>query len=187
MKKIVYLGLAVDLIHPGHLNIINEAKKYGEVVVGLLTDSAIASYKRLPFMQYEQRKIVVENIRAVSRVIPQNTLDYTNNLQALMPDFVIHGDDWKEGIQKNTRQQVIDVLSKWNGKLIEVPYTQDISSVQTIDLGTTTDARRGQLRRLIHDSRVICLSSANGLNPRQDHHTRLGVGQRADFNRRAHV
>ena len=133
-KKVVYLGLAVDLIHPGHLNIINEAKKYGEVVVGLFTDSAIASYKRLPFMNYEQRKIVVENIRAVSRVIPQNTLDYTNNLQALMPDFVIHGDDWKEGIQKNTRQQVIDVLSEWNGELIEVSYTQGISSTQLITI-----------------------------------------------------
>ena len=88
-NKVVYLGLAVDLIHPGHLNIINEAKKYGEVVIGLLTDSAIASYKRLPYMTYDQRKIVIKNIKGVSKVIPQHSLDYTKNLEDLKPDFVI--------------------------------------------------------------------------------------------------
>ena len=92
-KDIVYLGLAVDLIHPGHLKIINEAKKYGEVVVGLFTDKAIASYKKLPYMTYENRKIVIENIQGISKVIPQETLDYSANLRALKPKYVIHGDD----------------------------------------------------------------------------------------------
>ena len=158
MKK-VYVGLAVDLIHPGHLNIINEAKKYGEVIVGLLTDSAIASYKRLPYMTYEQRKIVVENIKGVSKVIPQHTLDYTENLKDLMPNFVVHGDDWKEGVQFNTRKQVVDVLKNWGGELIEVPYTKGISSTQLINAelesGVTVDVRRNQLRRLIHSKPIV--------------------------------
>jgi phosphoenolpyruvate phosphomutase / 2-hydroxyethylphosphonate cytidylyltransferase len=164
-NKIVYLGLAVDLIHPGHLNIINEAKKYGEIIIGLLTDSAIASYKRLPYMSYEQRKIVIENIKGVSKVIPQHSLDYTENLETLRPDFVIHGDDWKEGIQKNTRQQVIDVLKKWDGKLIEIPYTKGISSTQLINLesetGVTVDVRRSRLRRLIHAKPIVRILEAH--------------------------
>jgi len=164
-NKVVYLGLAVDLIHPGHLNIINEAKKYGEVVIGLLTDSAIASYKRLPYMTYDQRKIVIKNIKGVSKVIPQHSLDYTKNLEDLKPDFVIHGDDWKEGIQKNTRQQVIRVLKKWDGELIEVPYTEGISSTKLInaelELGVTVDFRRSRLRRLIHAKPIVRILEAH--------------------------
>ena len=114
MKK-VYIGMSADLLHPGHLNIINEATKYGEVIVGLLTDKAIASYKRLPYMSYEQRKVVVENIKGVSQVIPQDTLDYTDNLKLIKPDYVLHGDDWKTGVQSQTRQKVIDILSVWGG------------------------------------------------------------------------
>jgi phosphoenolpyruvate phosphomutase len=158
-NKTIYLGLAVDLIHPGHLNVINEAKKYGEVVVGLFTDKAIASYKKLPFMSFEQRKIVIEHIKGVSKVIPQDTLDYTENLEALKPDFVIHGDDWKEGAQSRTRQQVIDCLSQWGGELVEVAYTQDISTEKLnqslMEVGTTTDVRRARLRRLIHAKPVV--------------------------------
>ena len=164
-NKVVYLGLAVDLIHPGHLNVISEARKYGEVVIGLFTDRAIASYKRLPYMTYEQRKIVIENIKGVSKVVPQNTLDYTDNLETLRPDFVIHGDDWKEGVQKNTRQKVIDVLKKWGGKLIEVPYTEGISSTKLInaeeDIGVTVDVRRGRLRRLIHAKPIVRILEAH--------------------------
>ena len=164
-SKVVYLGLAVDLIHPGHLNIINEAKKNGEVVVGLLTDSAIVSYKRLPYMTYEQRKIVVENIKGVSKVIPQHTLDYTENLESLKPDFVIHGDDWKEGVQKNTREQVINTLKKWNGRLIEVPYTEGLSPAkithEELEIGTTVDIRRGRLRRLIHAKPIVRILEAH--------------------------
>jgi phosphoenolpyruvate phosphomutase / 2-hydroxyethylphosphonate cytidylyltransferase len=164
MKK-VYIGLAVDLVHPGHLNIINEAKKYGEITIGLLTDSAIASYKRLPYMSYEQRNIVIKNIKGVSKVVPQHTLDYTDNLEALKPDFVIHGDDWKEGVQHNTRQQVIDVLKKWGGELVEVPYTVGISSTQLInaefEAGTTVDVRRSRLRRLIHAKPIVRILEAH--------------------------
>jgi len=114
----VYVGMCADLIHHGHLNIIKEAKKYGDVVVGLLTDSAIASYKRLPALSYKERKIVVENIVGVSEVIPQETLDYIPNIEELKPKYVVHGDDWKEGVQKQVRQGVIDKLKEWGGEVI---------------------------------------------------------------------
>src|SRR3989338_10910902 len=95
--KLVYVAMSADLVHPGHLNIINEARKLGEVTLGLLTDSAIASYKRLPFLSYEQRKVIMENIKGIKEVIPQTTLDYVPNLKKLKPDYVVHGDDWKTG------------------------------------------------------------------------------------------
>lgn len=115
MTKSVYVGMSADLVHPGHLNILKKASELGNVTVGLLTDQAIASYKRVPFMTFDQRKIVIENIKGVSRVIPQNTLDYVPNLEQLKPDFVVHGDDWKDGVQAKTRQRVIDALAQWGG------------------------------------------------------------------------
>ncbi len=164
----VYVGMSADLIHPGHLNILNEAAKLGEVTVGLLTDKAIASYKRLPYLEYEQRKIVLENIKSVHNVIPQETLDYRPNLIEVKPDFVVHGDDWKEGVQKGTRQQVIDTLETWGGKLVEVPYTKGISSTKLNnalkEIGTTPDIRRARLRRLIESKEIVRIIEAhNGL------------------------
>ena len=108
MSKKVYVGMSADLMHPGHINILKEASKLGEVTVGLLTDKAIASYKRLPFMSFDQRKEVVENIKGVAHVITQDTLDYRPNLEEIKPDFVVHGDDWKEGVQIKTRQHLIN-------------------------------------------------------------------------------
>ena len=96
----VYVGMSADLIHPGHMNIIKEAAKYGNVIIGLLTDKAIASYKRLPSLTYDQRKNVIENIKHVSNVVPQHSLSYVENLKKYKPDYVIHGDDWKSGVQK---------------------------------------------------------------------------------------
>ena len=129
-KKVkVYVGMSADMIHPGHLNIINEARKLGEVTIGLLTDRAIASYKRLPALSYEQRKLIIESIKGVSNVVPQHELDYVPNLRMLKPDYVVHGDDWKKGVQKQTRQRVIDALNEWGGKLHEVPYTKGILSL----------------------------------------------------------
>ena len=133
MNRIVYVGMCADLIHHGHLNIIKNAKKYGDVIVGLLTDSAIASYKRLPALSYKERKIVVENIVGVGRVVPQETLDYIPNLEKYRPDFVVHGDDWKEGVQTETRQRVIDALAEWGGELVEPHYTAGVSSTQKIN------------------------------------------------------
>jgi|TARA_R110000824_G_scaffold95114_2_gene228880 phosphoenolpyruvate phosphomutase len=168
MSKVVYVGMCADLIHHGHLNIIKEAKKYGDVVIGLLTDSAIASYKRLPALSYEERKIVVENIVGVSRVIPQETLDYIPNIEKLKPAYVVHGDDWKEGVQKQVRQGVIDKVEEWGGMVIDVPYTKGVSSTKLHnhlkEIGTTPDIRRKMLSRLIESKPIVrVLEAHNGL------------------------
>lgn len=159
MTKKVYVGMSADLVHPGHMNILKVASTFGDVTVGLLTDKAIASYKRLPYMTYEQRKAVIENIKGVKEVIPQETLDYRPNLKLIKPDFVVHGDDWKEGVQAKTRQQVIDTLALWGGELIEPSYTDRISSTalnkSLKELGTTPDIRRKRLRRLIDSKEII--------------------------------
>jgi phosphoenolpyruvate phosphomutase len=159
VRKIVYVAMSADLIHPGHLNIIKEAMSLGDVVIGLLTDNAIASYKRLPYMPYNQRKIVIENIKGVSKVIPQETLDYRPNLKKIKPDFVIHGDDWCTGVQRSVRCQVIDTLKKWGGKLVEIKYTSNISSTALNkalkEVGTTSDIRLGLFRRLLRAKSIV--------------------------------
>ena len=99
-NKIVYVGLSADIMHEGHINILKVASSYGEVIVGLLTDQAIASYKNIPYLDYKKRKVVMENMKYVKKVIPQKTLDYVENLELIKPDYVVHGDDWKIGIQK---------------------------------------------------------------------------------------
>ena len=115
------------------------------MTVGLLTDAAIASYKRLPHMTFEQRRAVVEHLKAVERVVPQESLDYVPNLEELRPDIVVHGDDWQTGVQRETRQRVIDALAAWGGELVEVPYTEGISSTQLNasmkQIGTTPSVR----------------------------------------------
>lgn len=164
-NKKIYIGMSADLVHPGHMNILKVGASLGEVTVGLLTDKAIASYKRLPYMTYEQRKAVIENIKGVKEVIPQDTLDYRPNLELVKPDIVVHGDDWKEGVQAKTRQQVIDTLAKWGGKLIEPSYTDGISSTvlnkSLKELGTTPDIRRSRLRRLIDSKDVVRIMEAH--------------------------
>ena len=178
MKK-VYVGMCADLIHHGHLNIIKKATEYGEVTIGLLTDSAIASYKRLPALNYEQRKIVVENIKGVKKVVPQETLDYIPNLEELKPDFVVHGDDWKTGVQRQIRQQVIKKLNEWGGEVIDVPYTKNVSSTKLHnhlkDIGTTPDIRRKMLKRLIESKPIVrILESHNGLTGLITEKTKVG-------------
>jgi phosphoenolpyruvate mutase len=186
MKK-VYVGMSADLIHPGHLNIINEARKLGDVTVGLLTDAAIAGYKRLPFLTYEQRKIIVENIKGVSQVIPQETLDYAPNLRKLKPDYVVHGDDWKTGVQKEVRDRVINVLNEWGGQLIEPAYTPGISSTKLNlglkEIGTTPDIRLKQLKRLISSKPIVrALEVHSGLTGLILEHTQVEKnGQMHEF------
>ena len=164
-KKKVYVGMSADLIHPGHLNIINKASELGEVTVGLLTDEAIASYKRLPYLEFEQRKQIIESIKGVSKVIAQETLDYGPNLLKMKPDFVVHGDDWKEGIQSATRSEVIKVIHQWGGELVEVPYTVGISSTKINksikEVGTTPEVRLKRLRRLIQSKKVVRIIEAH--------------------------
>jgi phosphoenolpyruvate phosphomutase len=158
-RKKVYVGMSADIIHPGHLNIIREAAELGSVTVGVLTDAAIASYKRLPYLNYEQRSTIIKSIKGVDEVIPQTTLDYIPNLELLKPDYVVHGDDWKEGIQKKIRQNVINVISQWGGKVVDIPYTKGISSTQLNsklrEIGTTPEIRLKRLRRLINAKPVV--------------------------------
>ena len=164
----VYVGMSADLIHPGHINILNEASKYGSVIVGLLTDEAIASYKRLPSLTYEQRKQIIENIKGVDEVIPQTTLDYVENLKKIKPSYVVHGDDWKTGVQSKVRDRVIKCLEEWGGELIEPEYTKNISSTllhkNIKEIGTTPSIRIKQLRRLLRSKKVVrILEAHNGL------------------------
>ena len=157
-KKIVYVGLSADIIHEGHINILTIAKKLGNVVVGLLTDNAIASYKNIPTLSYKQREIILKNIKLIKKVIPQTTLDYRPNLKKIMPDYVVHGDDWKTGVQKKTRGQVINCLKKCGGKLIEPKYTKNISSSlikSTLIEKLTPTSRVSILKRMLESKKLI--------------------------------
>lgn len=186
-NKIVYVGMSVDILHHGHLNIIKEARKLGEVVIGLLEDKALASYKRLPYMSYEQRKMVIENIKGVKEVIPQSTLDYVPNLRILKPNYVVHGDDWKIGVQQQTRQRVINTLKEWGGELIEIPYTKGISStkINSIlkEIGTTPEIRIKMLKRLINNKNIVrVLEAHNGLTGLIVEQTKVEIqGQKKEF------
>jgi phosphoenolpyruvate phosphomutase / 2-hydroxyethylphosphonate cytidylyltransferase len=160
--------MSADLVHQGHINIINIGKKLGSVTIGLLTDEAISSYKRLPYLSFLNRKKIIENIKGVDSVIAQPTLDYVENLKKIKPDYVVHGNDWKTGIQKKVRDRVIETLSKWGGELIEPEYTKGISSSDLISditgRGITPGKRMKTLRRLINSKQIVrILEAHNGL------------------------
>jgi phosphoenolpyruvate mutase len=164
-NKSVYVGMSADLIHPGHLNILEHAATLGDVTVGLLTDSAIASYKRLPHLTFEQRRAVVASLRTVHEVVPQETLDYVENLRRYRPDYVVHGDDWTTGVQRKTRQRVVDALAEWGGELVEPAYTEGISSTQLHEalkqVGTTPNVRLSRLRRLLDSKDIVRILQAH--------------------------
>jgi len=167
MKK-VYLAMGTDVIHHGHINIIEKARELGEVTVGVLTDEAIASYKRYPILSYEERKKIIENIKGVDNVIKQEELDYTPYLKKVNPDYVVHGDDWRTGPQRKIRDKVIETLEELDGELVEVEYTEDVSLDQLDEkmerLGTTPDERRKKLRKLIDMKPLVRIIEAhNGL------------------------
>ena len=168
MRKKVYIAMSADFIHKGHINVIEEGAQYGDVIIGLLTDEAIATYKRVPLLDWESRKRVFENIKNVTEVVKQETLDYTDNLLKIKPDYVVHGDDWQKGIQSVVRQKVIDVLNNWGGKLIEVPYTKDVNCTDLEQqyrlLSNTPDNRRSKLKKLLSLKPYISVMEAsNGL------------------------
>ena len=187
MSKTVYLGMIGDIMHPGLINIINEGAKYGELMIGLFTDKAIATHKRLPYHNYEQRKQVIENIKGVSIVVPQDDWSYVPNLLKYKPDFIIHGDDWQYDTQKYLRDEVFKVMESLGGEVIEIPYTKGISASglkQEIDaLGVTPQQRLASLRRLISAKPVVrILESHNGLTGLIAEHTSVEVnGQHREF------
>ncbi|MBB5225278.1 phosphoenolpyruvate mutase [Treponema ruminis] len=165
MAKTVYLGITGDIIHPGIINIINEGAKLGDLTVGLLTDSAIVSHKRLPYLTYDQRKQVVENIKGVAKVVPQEDWSYVPNLKKYKPDFMIHGDDWKTNYLSKIREECFEVVKEWGGQIVEIPYTQGINSTALAEnastIGTTPDIRRATLRRLIAAKPVVRILEAH--------------------------
>ena len=166
--KIIYVPMAADIINSGHLNIIRKAKKYGKIVIGLFTDSAVAEYKSLPLINYEQRLEIIKNIKGISQIIKQETWDFTENLKKLKPHYVIHGDDWKKGIQKNMRKKVINTLRKWNGRLIEIPYSKKPQNSkiheQVKNMYFNTESRVSRLKRLIDSKPIVrILESHNSL------------------------
>jgi phosphoenolpyruvate phosphomutase len=158
MKKIVYVPLAADILHEGHLNILKIASKYGKVIVGLLTDAAIIQYKNLPFFDYDQRFKIVSNLKLVDEVVPQDSWDYKEILNSIKPDFFVHGDDWKLGIQSKIRLEVIRELKKWNGKLIEPKYSKNVSTnyqKRILQMTITPDQRKLKLKRLLKVKKII--------------------------------
>jgi phosphoenolpyruvate mutase len=164
-EPIVYVGISGDFIHHGIINIIEEAQKYGRVVVGCLTDSAIAEFKPLPILTFEQRKKVLENIKGVSEVVVQEDWDYSINIKALRPDYMIHGDDWQEGSMSHIRDKCMEVLNSYGGNLIEIPYTTDVSaSLLSRDLLTNRalpSQRQKLLRRMIESKKIVRIMEAH--------------------------
>ncbi|VAW35566.1 Cytidylyltransferase domain / Phosphoenolpyruvate phosphomutase [hydrothermal vent metagenome] len=185
--KTVFVAMSADIFHTGHLNIIKVARELGDVIVGLGTDEISAQYKQMAFMSYEQRKAILENIKGVTRVIPQPTLDLVPNLRALKPDFVVHGDDWKTGLLRETRQGVIDVLQEWGGQLIEPAYTSGISSTNLrAALNSATNSpeyRSRQLHRLFTFKPFVRMIEVhNGLSAAVAENTNVSINKKvAEF------
>ncbi len=165
MKKKVYVALSADILHSGHINILKKASNLGDVTVGLLTDEAIGEYKKIPTLNYNQRKIVVESLSMVKNVIPQYFKDYRPNLIKLKPDYVVHGDDWKNGMLKECRDQVVKELKKWSGKLIELKYTKNISSTKIkkdiLSKISLKYNRTSSLKRLIQSKKLVRVIEAH--------------------------
>ncbi len=152
-KKVVYMCFAADILHSAHFAILQKAASYGELVVGVLTDDVVASYKRFPLLPFEERKVAFENISCVSRVIVQDTLSYRPIIQELKPDYVVHGDDWKEGFEKPLRDEVESLLSEYGGEIIDIPYARD-EKYEAIDRRARMelflpDFRRGRLKSIL--------------------------------------
>ena len=181
MAKKVYLGMIADIMHPGLINIINKGAEYGDVIIGLFTDKAIATHKRLPYLTYEQRETVVRSIHGVADVVPQDDWSYVPNLVKYKPDYIIHGDDWLEGPDKYIRDEVFKVMESLGGKVIEIPYTKGITSSGLAEelesLGTTPQARLKSLRRLITAKPIVRIMESHcGLTGLIIEHTKVEVG-----------
>ena len=158
-NKIVYIALSVDVLHHGHINLINHAKKYGKVIAGLLTDSAISSRKRLPLLNFSQRKKILENLNGISKVVPQNEWEYSKNILKIKPDYMVHGDDWIFGKDKDLRIGTLKALKKIGGKLIEIPHTKNISSYslkERMHIDSTIPSNRQLILKRLIEAKKLC-------------------------------
>ena len=158
-QDVSYVAMRGDLINSGHINILTKASSLGRVVVGLLSDEAIESYKKGPFLKYEARYDIIKNIQLIDEIVEQSTLDYSENLKKFKPKYVVHGDEWSEGYQQKIRQKVIEILDDWNGELIEIPYTQNAISVDVKDEKfkdkVTSTERLNSLRKLLNEKEYL--------------------------------
>ena len=129
-RPIAFATMCADPIHHGHINLLKFAKNYGTVVVGLMTDEAIKSYKNPPLSTFEERLIVVSQIKAISSIIPVKSLDFVSIVTEYQFEFFVHGDDWKEGVQAKSRDKLLEIMPAWGGKVIDAPYTKGVSSTE---------------------------------------------------------
>ena len=164
-NRTVYMCFSTDMLHSGHIAIIKKAQKLGKLIIGVLSDEAIASYKRYPLIPFEERKSIFESISGVYRVIEQKTLSYAENLRSLRPNFVVHGDDWQAGFQKPIRDEVVSVLSEYGGRLVEYPYSKNEKyeelEKQSRALLSMPDYRRGRLKKLIQMKGLVTAIEAH--------------------------
>ena len=164
-SRTVYMCFSTDIIHGGHIAIIKKAQKLGKLIVGVLSDEAVASYKRMPLVPASERKTMMENISGVYKVVEQQTLSYKANLEKYHPDIVVHGDDWCNGFQRPIRDEVTSVLASYGGKLVEFPYSADPKYAE-IDARTRSDlampdVRRGRLKRMLDARGLITAMEAH--------------------------
>ena len=164
-NRTVYMCFSTDMIHGGHIAIIKKAQKLGKLIIGVLSDEAVASYKRFPLMPYAERKSLVENINGVTRVVEQRELSYAENIRALRPTYVVHGDDWREGFQKPIRDEVVELLAEYGGRLVEFPYSRDTVYEEVEKLSraqlSMPDVRRGRLKKLISMKGLVTAMEAH--------------------------
>jgi phosphoenolpyruvate phosphomutase len=164
-ERTVYMCFSTEYIHSGHVEIIKKARRLGRLIIGILSDEAVSSYKRYPLIPFEERKALFENMAGVERVVTQNTLSYAENLRELKPDFVVHGNDWVEGFQKPIRQEVCEVLAEYGGRLVEYPYSNN-PMYKELDANhraeaSMPDVRRGRLRKLINMKGLVTAMEAH--------------------------
>lgn len=152
-ERSVYMCFSADMLHSGHMAIIKKAQTLGRLTIGVLSDEAVASYKRFPLIPFEERKSLIENISGVERVVEQKTLSYADILRRLKPDYVVHGDDWVDGFQRPIRDEVVSVLAEYGGELVEFPYSRDAKYDELDRLSraqlSMPDMRRGRLKKLL--------------------------------------
>ena len=164
-SRTVYMCFSTDIIHGGHIAIIKKAQKLGKLIVGVLSDEAVMSYKRLPLVPASERKKLFENVAGVYKVVDQDRLSYKENLEKYKPSIVVHGDDWCSGFQKPIRDEVVSVLASYGGKLVEFPYSNDqkyadIQARTRADL-SMPDIRRGRLRRVLETKGLVTAMEAH--------------------------
>ncbi len=164
-SRTVYMCFSTDIIHGGHIAIIKKAQKLGRVIIGVLSDEAVASYKRMPLVPASERKLMFENIAGVYKVVDQNTLSYKENLEKYKPSIVVHGDDWVTGFQRPIRDEVTAILATYGGKLVEYPYSNDPKYAE-IDARTRSDLampdiRRGRLKRMLDAKGLVTAMEAH--------------------------